>query len=236
MDALTSATNVLSETICSVEVSRRGIEENLAKAREMHERYEQKERSVNRHLAMKDKEEQRMHEERSRVKRLELHNKKQMQELERDRERMEKERAAYINEAKESAREARVARLESAQMCAQSKGDAQSEVESMKSYVLEQERLRIEAENQAREAKKKSSFLGDRVKILSEKLSATRKELKRYKGDQVKREDADWVPWLFGCTLMSSLIKATASETKMLCSGPARERVEKRPSWRTTAL
>ncbi|UZJ55822.1 hypothetical protein CBS101457_005142 [Exobasidium rhododendri] len=187
LNALANATDVLNETIAAVEETNKGIEDSNRKAREMQEKIEEREKKLDKHMQNKDKEERAMHDERSRVKRLELYLKKQMQELERDRERMEKERLAYMNEAREKAREARVARLESAQMCAQSKGDAQSEVEAMKTYVLEQERLRIEAENEAREAKRKSSFLADRNKLLSDKLSVTRGELRRLQGGKAKK-------------------------------------------------
>jgi hypothetical protein len=118
-----------------------------------------------------------MHEEAQRSKRLTLHLKRELQEVERKKEAMERERLSYINEAREKANEAMKARLESAQIVAQSRGDAESKVSELNKYVQEQERLRIAAEDRAREEKKKAGWLADRNKLLSGKLDAKRKEL-----------------------------------------------------------
>lgn len=145
-------------------------------------------------MRVKSEEEQRMNKERSRVSRLETHFQKELRELESERHKMERERKAYVEEAREKEREAIRTRVECAQMIAQSKGNADSAVETMKTYIQDQERLRIEAEDQTREALKKSSFLADRNKLLSDKLSAVRKDLKRAKESggesrKVKKDD-----------------------------------------------
>lgn len=185
IDALSAATVLLSETIDALEALRTESEEKTRKANENVELSEAMRRSYQNHMETKAAEEQRMDAEASRVKRLQLHLKKELQDVERRKEAMEKERKAYINEAREKATDAMKARLESAQIVAQSRGDAEVKVGELNKYVQEQERLRVLAEDKARESKKKSNWLADRNKLLSSKLDAARNEIRQLKAQVV---------------------------------------------------
>ena len=201
MEALSTATNILNETVGTMEGLRADMEVKSQQISEEYSRMREKKKSLDRHMEVKAMEEQRMGQEHARVRTLELHLKRELQDVERTKARMESERQSYMREAREKETEALKARLESAQRIAQSKGDALSEVSKMKEYVLEQEALRIQAENSAREAKRKSAFLADRNKLLSDKLNASRRELRgrkarpsqerRLEQPQVKAEGDD---------------------------------------------
>lgn len=196
IESLSTASRTLEQTIIAFEQERSESEHKNKHIKEEYARVQEMKKSLDKHLRVKSEEEQRMNKERSRIARLEMHCKKELQGVEQEREKMERERKAYIEEAREKEREAIRTRVECAQTIAQSKGTADSAVENMKNYLQEQERLRIEAEDRAREVLKKNSFLADRLKRLSEKLDVSRKELAQVKESgegkrKVKKDDDD---------------------------------------------
>lgn len=145
-------------------------------------------------------EEQKMHAVRLRYNTMEMHLKKELSKIESRQKEMDRERQAYIAEAKAKAHEALQAKIATAQQIAASKGESESEISGMRTYCIEQEQLRIKAEDEAREANIKSSQLADRVKLLSSKLSDSRAanlKLKKSRGSigansaSVKQEERD---------------------------------------------
>lgn len=179
LEALNAATNLLQDTVASLEKLRQETEEKNRVATENLEKSDRMKQSFLKHMDTKASEEQRMNAEAGRVHRLQLHLKKELQEVERRRKAMDEERRVFVNEAREQAVEARKARLESAHQIAQSRGEADTKMNELNKYVGEQERLRMDAEERAREARKKSNWLADRNKLLASKLESARKEAKQ---------------------------------------------------------
>jgi chromosome segregation ATPase len=191
MKALSSARDTFNEEVNNVQTLLLDAEQQHQRAHDRYKQATEMKKSLDHHMAIKEKEVQDMNKERSRVQRLEMYHMKELRDIEVAKQRLEAERKAILNEARAKEQAALKMRLESAQSIAQEKGNAQTEIDNMKGYVLEQERLRIDAENHAREMHSKNTFLADRMRVLSDKLDKARREVKQLKASSstVKIED-----------------------------------------------
>jgi hypothetical protein len=193
MEGLSRAAKMFEETTASIDELRQETERLNRQAKRDNNDIENMKRVWGKHMETRDKENREMSNERTRVKRLELHYKLELQSLDQQREELEKERKRAIAEVRQKEQEAQKFHLDSMLIVAQKTGDAKNQIEEHKAYVMEQERLRIAAEDKTREVQQKNSVLADRFKILSEKLDQSRREVKRLKAQKekpsVKRED-----------------------------------------------
>lgn len=175
---LNKATEFFTEKLTMLTAMEKETELLNQKAKDMEAKQDQIKRSLNRHYERKEQHERHMNEESARLKRLELHWRKEVAETERKRELNDKQAEALRNENRELHSQVLKAKIESAQMIAQREGDSQLQIQNMRRIVEEQQRLKAEADNEARSARHKSNFLADRNKSLSNKLSDARARIK----------------------------------------------------------
>ncbi|MCO5566066.1 hypothetical protein L7F22_019742 [Adiantum nelumboides] len=181
--SLSAATSTLSTTVQSIESDRKQIESDKINTSVSLERAEVMRKSWQTHMETKASEEQRMNDNKRQVDVLMRHAKKELQDLERKKAELAKERESMKHEVQEQKRQVAVARVEAAQLMAKYRGDTDVEVQKMTSYMQEQERLRIEAEQLRNVSEESKKWLADRNKLISTKLDSTRLENKNLKAE-----------------------------------------------------
>ncbi|PWN31927.1 uncharacterized protein FA14DRAFT_162266 [Meira miltonrushii] len=181
--SLSAASETLSKTVQSIESDRKQIEDDRKKAQLSREKADAMRASLQTHMETKASEEQRMNDARRQTDVLMRHAKKELQDLEKKKLDLAKERESMKNEVQEHQRQVAKARVQASQLMAKHRGDTDLEVQKMTTYMQEQERLRIEAEQMRHVSEEGKKWLADRNKLISTKLDQTRAENKALKAE-----------------------------------------------------